>query len=216
MRFAKIKQPSSLKLSFVNTPRAGSGSFLRRDSSSHTTDRERSSHAAVSGCRRDGAPLSDSAPQHHPHPRPLPRRPHRLRASSQVKLPGVAPRAGDLQDAFCSTSVLCLHQNAQQHLPRLESRELILPGAALHPETKQSLLSGINLSSPSAGSAPPAGRHQHNPRERSPGFRRSPRSPPPAQKAECSCERQQSHSSPSRAVEQKQSLDPTLICSIPG
>lgn len=110
----------------------------------------------MSACRRDGAPLSDSAPQHHPHPLPLPRCPHRLRASSQVKLPKVPPRAGALQDVFCSPSVLCLHQNAQQHLPRLESRELILPGVALHPKTKQSLLSGINLSSPCAACAPPA------------------------------------------------------------
>lgn len=170
----------------------------------------------MSACCRDGAPLSDSAPQHHPHPLPLPRCPHCLRASSQVKLPEVPPRAGALQDVFCSPSVLCLHQNAQQHLLRLESRELILSGVALHPKTTQSLLSGINLSSPCAGCAPPARRHQHNPQEQSPGFRRSPRSPPPAQKAECRCEKQRSHSNPSRAVEQKQSLDPTLICSIPG
>lgn len=52
------------------------------------------------------------------------------------------------------TWVLCLHQNAQQHLPRLEKRKMILSGAAFHaPLTpaKQSLLSIIICSSPRVG-----------------------------------------------------------------
>lgn len=87
------------------------------------------------------------------------------------------------------------------------------------PAAKQSFLSIINCSSRVLAEL-----HQQHSRgrdlqEQSPGFWRSCCSPPPRprhEKPARRCGRQQSHSNQPQAVSQKQSFNPTLICSILG
>lgn len=137
------------EFSFVNTPQGVSNSLLQDDSSSYARDDgEKSNHAAVSARCRAGACIPASAPREvmgtalpAPHSIAHPRVPCSEQAPSWgvlfVCLKQRHPDRGDDPSAgsiLLLTWVLCLHQHAQQHLPRLEKRRLILSrGGFSHP-----------------------------------------------------------------------------------